>query len=91
MILIEIEENFTKTIPSCKDSAATIVTKQIPRTRKGVGTACPAFLKEIRTLFPQIPESGGDEKHLELCLDASQSFRNLALFSVCVFFRANVT
>ena len=31
------------------------------------------------------------EKHLELCLDASQSFENLALFSVDLYFRANYT
>ena len=30
------------------------------------------------------------EKHVELCLDASQSFWNLALFSVDMYFRANV-
>ena len=28
---------------------------------------------------------------VELCLDASQSFHNLALFSVDIYFRANVT
>ena len=44
--------------PSCKNCADTIVTEQFTRTRKGVGTACPAFLKEIRLLFPGIPESG---------------------------------
>ena len=31
------------------------------------------------------------EKHVELCLDASHSFQNLALFSVDIYFRANVT
>ena len=31
------------------------------------------------------------EKHVEPCLDASQSFLNLALFSVDMYFRANVT
>ena len=59
MILIEIEENFTKTTPSCNNCAATIVTTRTPRTRKGVGTACPAFLKEKRGLFLRIPESAG--------------------------------
>ena len=59
VILIEIENNFTMTIPSCNDCAATIVTTQIPRTRKGVGTACPALLKEIKTFIPRNPESGG--------------------------------
>ena len=68
MILIEIEEKFTKTIPSFNDCAATIVTKRTPRTGKGDGTACPAFLKEIRTLFPRIPESGGvSGGELKLC------------------------
>ena len=28
---------------------------------------------------------------MKLCLDASQSFHNLALFSVGMYFRANVT
>ena len=31
------------------------------------------------------------EKHVELCLDASQSFQNLASFFVDMHFRANVT
>ena len=31
------------------------------------------------------------EKHVELCLDASQSFLNLALFSVEMCFRTNFT
>ena len=61
MILIEIEERIglSETIPSCNDSAVTIVIKQFTRTRKDVGTTCPAFRKEIRTLFLRIPESGG--------------------------------
>ena len=29
--------------------------------------------------------------HVELCLDASQSFHNLAFISVDIYFRANVT
>ena len=32
-----------------------------------------------------------DEKHVELSLDAGQSFYSLALFSVDMYFRANVT
>ena len=68
MILIEIGESFTKTIPSCNDCAATIVTTRIPRTRKGVETACPAFLKEIRTLFSRIPESGGVRDENSNCI-----------------------
>ena len=60
MILIEIEpKNLTNTIPSCNDCAATIVTTRITRTRKGVATACPDFLKEIRALLPRISESVG--------------------------------
>ena len=31
------------------------------------------------------------EKHVEQCLDASQSFSDLALFFVDMYFRANVT
>ena len=31
------------------------------------------------------------EKHVELCLDAGQAFYSLALFSVDMYFRANVT
>ena len=31
------------------------------------------------------------EKHVELCLDAGQSFYSLALFSVDMYFRENVT
>ena len=49
----------SETVPSCKDCVATIVKEQFMRTGKGVGIACPAFRKEIRALFPRIPESGG--------------------------------
>ena len=49
----------SETAPSCNECAATIVTEHLMRTGKGTGTACLAFLKEIRTLFPRIPESGG--------------------------------
>ena len=49
----------SETAPSCNDCVATIFTEQFTRTGKGVGTACPAFRKEIRALFPLIPESGG--------------------------------
>ena len=49
----------SETAPSCNDCVATIVTEQFTRTGKGIGTACPAFRKEIRVLFPRIPESGG--------------------------------
>ena len=31
------------------------------------------------------------EKHVELCLDAGQLYYNLALFSVDMYLRANVT
>ena len=59
-IQIKIEiDNYQKTIPSCNDCAATIVTTRITRTRKGIGTTCPAFRQEIRLLFARIPESGG--------------------------------
>ena len=46
--------------PSCNDCVATIVTEQLTQTVKGVGTVCvqPSG-KEIRKLFPRIPESGG--------------------------------
>ena len=43
----------------CNDCVAKIVTEQFTRTGKGVGTACPAFRKEIRALLLRIPESGG--------------------------------
>ena len=49
----------SETAPSCNDCVATIITEQFTRTGKGVGTASPAFRKEIRALFPRIPESGG--------------------------------
>ena len=52
-------ENDYQTIPSCNGCAATIVTAQIPRTRWGNGTTCPAFREEIGLLFARIPESGG--------------------------------
>ena len=52
-------ENDYQTIPSCNDCAATIVTTRITRTRKGIGTTCPAFREETRALFDRIPESGG--------------------------------
>ena len=56
---IEIEiENDYQTIPICDDCAATINTTRIPRTRKGIGTTCPAFREEIRALFARISESG---------------------------------
>ena len=42
-----------------RDCAATIVTEQFTRTRKGVGTTYPAFPNEIRAFFSRIPESGG--------------------------------
>ena len=38
----------SETAPSYNDCVATIVTEQFTRTGKGVGTACPAFRKEIR-------------------------------------------
>ena len=59
MNLIENEERIemSETIPSCNYCAVTIVTKQFTR-RKGVGTTCPTFRKEIRTLYLRIPESG---------------------------------
>ena len=58
--LIEIEDiiGLSEPNPSCNDCTATIVTKQFTRTMKGIGTMCPAFRKEIRTLFLRIPESG---------------------------------
>ena len=59
MTLMEIEEKFTKTVPSCNDCAAKIVRTRNPRTRKGVRMTCPAFPKKIRALFPRIPESVG--------------------------------
>ena len=31
------------------------------------------------------------KKHVELCVEPSQTFQNLALFSVDMYFRANVT
>ena len=69
MKLIEIEERIglSETISSCNNCAAKIVTKQFTRTRKGVGTTCPAFRKKIKTLFLRIPESGrvsGDNLNL---------------------------
>ena len=67
-IEIELEHNYQKTIPSCKDCVATIVTTRIPRTRKGIGTTCPAFREEIRLLFArfQNPE-GSRDKTVTLC------------------------
>ena len=41
----------SETAPSCNDCVATIVTEQFTRTGKGVGTVCPAFLKEIDVLW----------------------------------------
>ena len=38
----------SETAPSYNGCVATIVTEQFTRTGKGVGTACPAFRKEIR-------------------------------------------
>ena len=46
----------SETVPSCYDCVATIVTEQFTRMGKGVGTVCPVFLKEIKTIFPRIPE-----------------------------------
>ena len=50
----------SETAPSCNDCVATIVIKHFTQTVKGFGTVCvqPSG-KEIRTLFPRIPESGG--------------------------------
>ena len=59
LIEIEVENNYQKTIPSCNNSAATIVTTRIPRTTKGTGTTCPAFREGIRLLFARVPEAGG--------------------------------
>ena len=42
----QIALEIVRAAPSCNDSAATIVIEQFTRTRKGVGTTCPAFLKE---------------------------------------------
>ena len=53
------EFRFSETAPSCNDCVATIVTEQFKQTVKAVVTACPAFRKEIRVLFPRIPESVG--------------------------------
>ena len=50
--------NCQETTPSCNDCAATIVTEQFTRTRKGVGTTFPAFREEIRPLFLRISEFG---------------------------------
>ena len=67
---IEIEiENDYQTITSCNDCAAKIILKRMPRTRKGIGTTCPALREEIRVFFAWIPESGGSrEKNMALCL-----------------------
>ena len=64
----------SETAPSCNDCAATIVTEQFEQTRKGIGTTCPAFLKEIRTLFPRIPESGGSRAQDSNCFIQIFSF-----------------
>ena len=53
-IEIEVENSYQKTIPSCNDCAATIVTKRIRRTRKGIGTTCPGFREEIGVVFARI-------------------------------------
>ena len=51
MTLMEIEENFTKTVPSCNDCAAKIVRTRNPRTRKGVRMTCPAFPKKNKSVI----------------------------------------
>ena len=57
----------SETAPSCNDCVATIVTEQFTRTEKGVGTR----LKKDHQKNWLCRDC---EKHVELCLDACQSF-----------------
>ena len=49
------------------------------------------YRPDVRKTTERTGSDRDGEKHVELCLDASQSFYSLALFSVDMYFRANVT